>query len=235
MSLKPQPRGRLRAFTLIELLVVVAIIAVLAALLLPALARAKGRAHRTACLGNLRQTAIAFRVWADDHEDRFPWMIRVEEGGTQDYFSMPHLQFLAVSNELSTPKTLICPSDRLTTAASSWSEFSAAGDLSLSYFAGLCANEQAPGSFLAGDRNIAGMAPPDLCTNSGLMSGWSVVGTVAWGREMHSGAGNVVGADGSAQLLTTPALVQRIRDTAANPACAGNHALVPCADCVVVR
>jgi len=166
MSLKPQPRGRLRAFTLIELLVVVAIIAVLAALLLPALARAKGRAHRTACLGNLRQTAIAFRVWADDHEDRFPWMIRVEEGGTQDYFSMPHLQFLAVSNELSTPKTLICPSDRLTTAASSWSEFSAAGDLSLSYFAGLCANEQAPGSFLAGDRNIAGMAPRHVVAES---------------------------------------------------------------------
>jgi prepilin-type N-terminal cleavage/methylation domain-containing protein len=64
-------RGR-AGFTLIELLVVIAIIAVLASLLLPALARAKQRSQRAACVSNLKQIGIAFLLYLDDHRDRFP-------------------------------------------------------------------------------------------------------------------------------------------------------------------
>lgn len=60
------------AFTLIELLVVVVIIAILAALLLPTLSRAKRRSHQAACLSNLKQIGIAFEIYLDDHESRFP-------------------------------------------------------------------------------------------------------------------------------------------------------------------
>jgi prepilin-type N-terminal cleavage/methylation domain-containing protein len=60
-------RTRFTAFTLIELLVVIAVIAVLAGLLLPALARARSTPVRTRCLSNLRQVALAARLYMDDH------------------------------------------------------------------------------------------------------------------------------------------------------------------------
>ena len=58
------------AFTMVELLVVIAVIAILAALLLPALGRAKMSGQRVACLNNLRQVAISRHIYTDDNQGK---------------------------------------------------------------------------------------------------------------------------------------------------------------------
>lgn len=68
-------KPRVSGFNLIELLVVIAIIAVLVALLLPALSRAKSRAHTTTCISNLRQLGVATQLyWGDNADQCFRWV-----------------------------------------------------------------------------------------------------------------------------------------------------------------
>src|SRR5688572_21797364 len=69
----PCSGSRVGAFTLLELLAVVAMIAILAAMLLPAISKAKIRSQAVACLNNNRQLATAWLLYADDHNDRLAY------------------------------------------------------------------------------------------------------------------------------------------------------------------
>ena len=65
-------KNRIKGFTLIELLVVIAIIAILAAILFPVFASAKRNAQRAACLNNFKQMGLAFSMYLDDSNNRYP-------------------------------------------------------------------------------------------------------------------------------------------------------------------
>src|SRR5580658_5695752 len=100
-------------FTLVALLVIIAVIALLAAMLLPALAAAKRKAQRINCVNNLKQCGLAFRIWEGDNGDKMPMAVSTANGGTEEFAAGADTfrHFQVMSNELSTPKILVCPAD----------------------------------------------------------------------------------------------------------------------------
>lgn len=94
-------------------------VAILAAMLLPALAQAKNRAQSINCMNNMRQIGLAYRTWALDNGDAFPFNVSTNKGGTLELCAMASdgfdrnaaFHFQVMSNELSTPRILVCPAD----------------------------------------------------------------------------------------------------------------------------
>jgi prepilin-type processing-associated H-X9-DG protein/prepilin-type N-terminal cleavage/methylation domain-containing protein len=106
-------RQILRSFTLIELLVVIAIIAILAALLLPSLNRAKEKARSATCMNNLKQLGTANRLFLDDNEGVFPFYL--EYGG---FVGSDHAFRLLLPYVSSNKWVYNCPSDKRTITTS---------------------------------------------------------------------------------------------------------------------
>lgn len=187
---------RLGGFTGWDLLIVVVTVALLVAFILPALARKKGKAGRINCVGQLKQVGLAFRMWSNDHGEKFPFQVSTNSGGTLEFATGTDVSvhFRAISNELNTPKVLACGADSNRTSAISFDRLN--DRKHLSYFIGLDSNETEPQTILSGDRSIS--------TNGQVLRGIVRLATnesVTWAKGFHAGAGNIGFGDGSAQQI----------------------------------
>ncbi len=113
-------KHRIRAFTLVELLVVIAIIAILAALLLPVLGKAKERSQTTGCLNNLKQLQLCYQMYVDDNNDYLPpneaipdldvsWVL----GDAQTDVTTTNLQKGLIFRYNQQVNIYVCPANRL--------------------------------------------------------------------------------------------------------------------------
>jgi competence protein ComGC len=171
-----KPCKTLQAFTVIELFAVVATLTLVAAMLLPALARTKASSKRITCSDNLKQIGLAFQSFAVDHGGAFPMRVTLANGGYEDFLGSRTVSasqsssrgvfgvFMVMSNYLASPKLLICPAESdnrlpattfsgvIPTGSTNAVPFT--NDLNTSYFVGVDATPTGARMLLSGDHNL---------------------------------------------------------------------------------
>jgi prepilin-type processing-associated H-X9-DG protein len=187
------------AMTLVEVLVVICTIVLLIIVIAPAFIPDHPRkAPMINCVNNLKQIGIAFRIWAGDYDDKYPMEVSVTNGGTLELTvdgKNPWLNFLVMSNDLVTPRILVCPADKDRAAATNFTTVFSATNVS--YFVGVDADENYPQRILSGDDNFEFGG---VSVKSGLLE-LSTNTPIAWSAARHKYSGNICFADGSVQTL----------------------------------
>ena len=205
-------RASQAAFTRLDLIAVLLVLSLCAAVVLPALASSRPRSLRVMCANNLRQIGNAFHLWGNDHGDVPPYAVSVADGGTRLHplAVNPWLHFSWVSNELASPRVLLCPSDS-GRSAEAWSGSPTEGYLhptfannATSYFLSHGGGGKVvwPFTFLLGDRNVGGWSNSrgSVFFNSALDS--NLTGAAWWTNGLHGQMGNVFRYDGAVLQLS---------------------------------
>lgn len=216
MKLNPTTR-RARALTLIEVMFVIVALFILGAIWVKRNQRERAKSARISCAGRLKQIGLAFKVFASDHDDKFPFLVTNSFGFNN--VTQAWLHFQAMSNECGSAKILTCPSDRerlphimsdfgmgTTAKATSLSTMS---NRAVSYPIGLDGDETQPNVILSSDRH--------LLTNRFNMEGRLFLAhtngiTPAWTLTQHDGAGNLALSDGSVQQMTSAGLAAQVAE-----------------------
>lgn len=215
------------AFSVFELLIVIVTVMLVAAVILPHFGRSRPTNCRLNCANNLKQVGLAFRTWALDNNDKYPMAVSTNQGGSMELidsgYAFPH--FRVMSNELSTPKILICPDETdswrvpantfaMTNPPSSATSISFTNDNNLSYFAGVDATQENPNMTMTGDHWLS-------LNGKSLGHGLHTItngAKVAWSKSPsgHNGGGNLGLADGSVVQITSGYLPQLFMNQSTN-------------------
>jgi len=215
-----------KAFTFWECIAVIAVISVLVMLGWTYANRPTFVCrYPISCISNLKQIALAFKMYAGDHDGKFP-QSKYSDSTTANPSAQQPLPvwkyFFALSNELGSAKILLCPQDvrRLTNSVATFSEgperlgHASRQNMALSYFAGLNAEETKPNMVLAGDRNLAPRRNTALyiSTNGAAVD---VSTNAVWQtfpqEPFHKDGGYYALADGSVQQASTGRLQEALR------------------------
>jgi type II secretory pathway pseudopilin PulG len=191
--------------TLMEFLVVIVLLVGLIAIVfdMQVPVASKQRAQLLNCVNNLKQTGLAYRLWAEDNSGKYPMELSVTNGGTLELMRTADAwrTYQVMSNELSTPRILYCPAD--TERPIYATTFSADLKGKISYFLGTDGSTNRPQAFLSGDDNLA-------VSGQSVKPGYISLASntpIAWTTARHHSRGNIGLSDGSVQCLNNSSLV----------------------------
>jgi len=198
------------SFTLKDLLVVFGVTALLVFVVFVQYPRARDGAWFIRCTSHLKQIGLSFKTFAIDNNEKYPFELSVTNWGTMEMITnkavWPH--YAVMSNELSTPKILVCPADRQRSPADSFLNVLPDSakhavpfdDRHLSYFVGVDGTQELPNSLLSGDRFL-GMNGERLSPGLRFVSTNQVL---RWVKSWHyQGRGNLLLGDGSVQQASS--------------------------------
>jgi prepilin-type processing-associated H-X9-DG protein len=203
-------KAKISGLTLIELLVIIFVIAVLAAMMLPATG-GKWKAQQINCANNLKSIDESFTAWSQKHDGKLPMQVSSKEGGTMDFIQSGSaiVHFLALTNSGQVfmrqsifsysqdgtnyqkinsytnygiePRSLVCSSDERSDSIYSKKLISEFADTNISYFVGVDSTLNNPKSILAGDRHLQ---VDGLSAKPGLLD-LTLKSLVSWSEELH--------------------------------------------------
>lgn len=240
---RDHPPGSYAAFTRTELVFIIFATIVIICLLTPHIIKVHRQKNLVRCNGNLKNVSLAVILWIDENElICLPWHPGNPAASTNDqrrnelWFHM-----ISLSNQLSSPKPLVCPADRRARIAKTWdpnhrSGFGAAKyrDRACSYAIALDGGAPGAGGWRLGlgspaifiERHLSGKSSPEQCEYTQIAStGFQEPLDLWWRPELHgTNAGNVALLDGSVQTQSESMMERTLR---ANLGLNSAHALFP--------